>query len=117
MGYYMDQRYADFRIKKQNFPEIEKILPQQFPWTSGCFEIGELFDCFSWELDFNDEGDAISICFVGEKQNDDYEFLNTIAPWVEKDSYIEMQGQDGSLWRWCFDGEKCIEKEAKISWD
>jgi hypothetical protein len=137
MGYYMEQRYADFHIKKVNFNNViqaiknlhgEEIIADSsgshFSWVDQKFytynNIKELFDAWRWEVSHaedNDDADIIDINFSGEKLGDDFELFQAIAPWVEKDSYIEMQGEDGSSWRWCFDGKKCIEKSAKIVWD
>lgn len=56
------------------------------------------------------------ISFEGESQDGtEEEMFQAIAPFVEADSYIEMQGEDGEIWRWIFDGTTCVEKVANLS--
>ena len=43
-------------------------------------------------------------------------YLSVIAPFVEKDSYLEFCGEDGDVWRLVFDGIKVKEIRPKISW-
>jgi hypothetical protein len=45
---------------------------------------------------------------------DDVEILNSIAKYVVPKSYIQFVGEDGSVFRFIFDGEKCEEKYPKI---
>jgi hypothetical protein len=60
--------------------------------------------------------DIIGIDFTGECAGAEKELFNAIAPYVEKDSWIEMSGEEGEVWRYVFDGEKCFEKSPKIEW-
>ena len=56
------------------------------------------------------------ISFDGERQDGtETAMFDSIAPFVEPGSYIEMQGEDGEVWRWVFDGVNCIEKNAEIT--
>jgi hypothetical protein len=57
------------------------------------------------------------INFEGEKIGDEEALFDAIAPFVEPGSFLEMQGEDGALWRWVFDGKTCTEKTATVSWD
>jgi len=58
------------------------------------------------------------IYFNGEKfDGTEHEMFNSIAPFVEAGSYIEMLGEGGEIWRWVFDGETCEEKAATITFD
>jgi hypothetical protein len=62
------------------------------------------------------DGNINDVYFDGEKLGSDDKILDTIAPFVEKDSYIQMLGEDGSIWRWVFDGENVDEISPKIDW-
>ena len=62
------------------------------------------------------ELDVIGISFTGESFANDIELFSVIAPYVEKDSFIEMCGAEGEIWRWVFDGLTCEEKKAKMNW-
>jgi len=77
----------------------------------------EVAQAFRWHIELDDEGDVYWIEFDGEKYGgDEMVFLNTIAPYVKKDSYIEMQGEEGERWKWFFDGETCEEHYATVNY-
>lgn len=40
--------------------------------------------------------------------------FNTIAPFVEKDSYIQVSGEEGDSWRWVFNGTTCEEVLSSV---
>ena len=65
----------------------------------------------------DDSGDVIGISFNGEKLGQDHILFRAIAPFVEDGSYIQMQGEDGSIWRWVFRDGKLKEIEANIAWN
>jgi hypothetical protein len=54
-------------------------------------------------------GDAVHIEFRGEKLRDDTEMFRALGPFVEAGSYIDMEGEDGYIWSWRFDGHKMTE--------
>ena len=77
----------------------------------------EVAKAFRWQIELDDEGDVYWIEFDGQKYGgDEMVFLNTIAPYVRKDSYIEMEGEEGERWKWYFDGETCVEHFAHINY-
>lgn len=127
MGYCISQNEAKFSMKADNKVPAFKALKaaasdKSFCWINpatvkGCRTLEELMDECRWDLDENDDGDVIGIAFSGEKAGDDLKLFNALAPYVEAGSFIEMQGEDGALWRWVFDGKTCVEKTAKVSWD
>lgn len=47
--------------------------------------------------------------------------FKAIAPFVEKGSYVEMEGvkkdegESGMLWRWDFDGKECVETKRLVA--
>ena len=142
MGYCMNQRDAKFRIVAANKVKAlnaikalasqtdkggggswsgGKCIEKNFSWVtteefSGATTLHDAMWAWRWEIDTTDDGDVTSIMFEGEKMGDDTILLDAIAPFVEAGSYIEMQGEDGELWRWAFDGSKLIEQNARISW-
>jgi len=142
MGYCMEQIDSDFMIKAENvkaaLQAIKKLAGKEtikdgsgghFSWveTSDFVKaktLDKAMDAWRWEITGpepedpeNDPAEFDAITFNGEKLGDDAILFNAIAPYVEKGSYIEMQGEDGSRWRWVFDGKKCKEVTAKISFD
>lgn len=61
--------------------------------------------------------DVIGISFNGEKLGQDDVMLRAIAPFVEDGSYIQMQGEDGEIWRWVFRDGQLKEIQANIAWN
>jgi len=64
----------------------------------------------------NGGGPIVDIMFVGEKIGSDFEIFKAIGPYVKAGSEIVMIGEDGHIWRWHFDGDKCVEEDAIIAW-
>lgn len=144
MGYCMEQRGADFFIAKENFQNvvqaIKDMLKDVWEKGDGCSwkdgkqisanyswvrneeienanNIEQIFNAWRWQIEFDPNENINNIYFEGGKLGQDDLLFETIAPWVGEYSYIEMQGEDGFLWRWVFENGKMEEKEAKISWE
>lgn len=137
MGYCMTQRGAEFRIKKENFAAALAAVkaladkPEQmgggsstgerwYSWvdTNGFVNAKTLADAIGawrWEVDCSAEtGDVFGITFCGEKLGDDMIFFEALAPFVEAGSFIDMEGEDGCLWRWAFDGKTLKEVAGRV---
>ena len=130
MGYFMNQREANFTIKKEYVDKawnalIELLskeditlswIDNQEVLNSTSFEKA-MSEC-RWNIEVNEQGDYDSIYFNGEKYGGDEEvILEVIAPYVEDGSYIQKQGEEGEQWRWIFDEGKVIEKCATLIWE
>lgn len=142
MGYYMSQMSSKFLIEKKNFRKcleaIKALDPEKdggkgFHCTAGGPKIRhfawveteeykeaktlqEAINAWNWQPELDKEGNIVDIYFEGEKLGDEQILFNAIAPFVEKDSYIQMSGEDDSFWRWCFDGKICFENNPTITW-
>jgi hypothetical protein len=144
MGYHMNQRDAVFKIKAENVDktlEAVKGLAETvdengsggacgggkktetwYSWvTTEVFAnantLQEAMSEWRWDIDTDDEGNVVWIDFMGEKIGDEEFLFNAIAPYVEDGSFIEMQGEDGAIWRWNFTGEECFSENARIVWE
>lgn len=141
MGYYMEQFGADFVVIKDKIPEMIKAIhvlnkhthkmsggtygngreTKHYAWVDMNFvntdNVEEIFKCWRWSVDFNEDGSITDISFNGEKLGDDKILFDAIAPFVENNSFIEMSGEDGERWRWKFKNGKCVEIYAKVTWD
>lgn len=139
MGYYINQRGADFKIKKNNIKKaleaIKALDPENggggsyrdgrkfesyFAWVNtneykNAKTLKEAVQAFRWDIEFDKGGNCINIYFEGEKVGDDDQFLEALAPFVEPGSYIEMQGENGEIWRWVFNGETMKEVYAEVT--
>lgn len=143
MGYYMNQRDANFRIKAENqakaLQAIKDLASRVDEGGGGCWSGGRKIEAYfswvetsnftkartledamrawRWQIEGEEGGDVDSIMFAGEKSGDDSILLGAIAPYVEAGSFIEMQGEDGAIWRWSFDGTAMVEQYANIVWE
>jgi len=131
MGYCMDQREADFFVAKDNLQPMLKAIQdlhgsetigdssgRHFSWVDNDFHAIddpiEMLGEWRWNAEKDDDGNIDTIYFGGEKLGDDNILFNAIAPFVREGSYIEMRGEEGDRWRWCFDGTTMTEKNANI---
>jgi len=142
MGYYIYLEDANFHIKKENFEPALQALKnlmakeselghggtyyngvhtRHFSWIDSTSVLkaetleAAMEEC-CWTVWLNKNGDIDGIEFINEKIGDDEYILQAIAPFVEKGSYLNMKGEDGAMWRWEFDGQALIEKQAQITW-
>lgn len=132
MGYCIEQTESKFKILAKNIPsvvaEIKKLNDKpgyiggfkDYSWVTrtdpSVNDISILMDDWRWCVDIDSNGDIDDITFGGEKLGDDVLFLNTIAPFVESESYITMSGEDNYLWRWIFKDGKMKEITPKVTW-
>ena len=137
MGYCMLQDKNDFTMKAENFDKaleaIKKLATQTDKMRFGGSFAGVDTDEFlnaktlkealdAWGIGIeqdgdNEEADINYIHCHSEKLGQEAVVLEAIAPYVENDSYIEMHGEDGSIWRWIFLDGKFEEKMGKLVWD
>jgi hypothetical protein len=74
----------------------------------------DVLDGWRWMPSIDDEGNIESLEFLGEKLGDEEILFKAIAPFVEAGSTIIAAGEDGKVWRWRFDGEKCHYELGKV---
>ena len=134
MGYCMSMREQDFFVPVENLPAMVEAIHalsgketigdssgRHFSWVDQNFHTitdpKRLLDAWRWDAVFNDNGDIDTIYFGGEKLGDDEVLFTAIGHLVKAGSYIEMQGEDGCLWRWVFDGKSMTEQSATITWE
>ncbi len=131
MGYCMDQRDSRFRVRKENLPHVLGALkalamraPAQswghFSWVDTATiqrasSVQEHLKEWRWQPKFDESGDLASLSFNGEKLGSDKDLFDAMAPFVERGSFIQMQGEDGEMWRWYFDGRQCLEQTPTVS--
>jgi hypothetical protein len=114
---------------------VAKEPERWFSWVSMQFvnssDIADAMKHWRWEVMFGEPGytdslptskynpdkDVVFISFCGEKMGDDTVLFSALAPFVEDGSYIEMQGEEGEIWRWTFVDGKLKEVSAKILWE
>lgn len=100
MGYCIEITNSSFSVKTENLGRVLKPLENH-----------------GYSLEIDDDGNVTGIDFMGEKMSYcEDEMFKKIAPFVENGSFIEMRGEDGSMWRWVFKDGKCREIKAKTIW-
>ncbi len=128
MGYNMSQRDARFVIKAEHkapaLAAIKALADRSAPlmWVlKGELRAAVTLEValaeWGWEVTEDEAGDIVTIQFIMEKAGDEQKLFAAIAPFVEARSYIEMSGEDGDRWRWCFDGQRMTTKQARIVWE
>jgi len=133
MGYCMTQQDSDFFVSAANLPKMVKAIQslhgnesirdtsgRHFSWVESDFfvfnDAERILQAWRWNGELDGEGNINAIYFEGEKLGDDNVLFDAIAPFVKAGSFIEMRGEDGERWRWCFDGKTMVEKQAIIEW-
>lgn len=143
MGYHMNMRDQSFFVEKENFDKLAeavrgmlkdvgekgggacysggKTVSKHYYWVNNseledANTAEKAFQAWRWDPEFDIEGNICGLEFEGEKLGDDEQFFQTIAPWVRDGSFIEMEGEDGTIWRWTFDDGKMTERTADIHW-
>jgi hypothetical protein len=131
MGYCITMRNSKFLIKAKNVNKALQAIKDledkakavgHFSWVNtedftSAQTFGEAMDAFRYPINYADNGDINMISFEGEKLGDDTVLFGAIAPFVESGSFIEMEGEDGSRWRWAFKDGKMKEKSGKVVYD
>lgn len=142
MGYCMYQSDSVFNISASNIKDVIKTIhalasdknkmfggrwtpgvgksESWYSWVNMDFvntnDIKEIFNCWRWDVTTDDDGNITDIYFDGGKLGDDVVLFETIAPYVNDGSYIQMRGEDEHIWRWCFNNGKLEEKSPTITW-
>jgi hypothetical protein len=141
MGYCMSQMDCHFAIKAENRPKALEAIKElnkneqrigsggsnatgdwvrHFAWvrTDTIEKAQTLFDAMEeWGYEIaprEDTEDVDWIYFIGEKIGDEQYMFEAIAPFVEDGSWIQMSGEDGSIWRWVFRSGKCCDINGEV---
>mgnify|MGYP005750691621 CR=1 FL=1 len=130
MGYCMSLRNSKFFLPAQRMQEAFAALtnlsaqaPKQrhghFAWVrtevlAQARDVRDVLNEWRWRPTFSTQGDIVDLSFEGEKLGDDKQLFDALAPYVSRGSFLEMHGEDGEVWRWVFDGVRCLEQSANV---
>jgi hypothetical protein len=143
MGYCMDMQDCKFHIPAAHFADalaaIKALMHNTEAMTGGSWSGGVMVErwyswvntnevleaetlsdalaAWRWEAHLSENGDVTYLYFRGEKSGQDDVLFRAIAPYVTSGSYVCMRGEDGALWRWYFDGSRCVEQEGKVFYE
>jgi hypothetical protein len=143
MGYCMDMQDCKFHIPAAHFADalaaIKALMHNTEAMTGGSWSGGVMVErwyswvntnevleaetlsdalaAWRWEAHLSENGDVTYLYFRGEKSGQDDVLFRAIAPYVTSGSYVCMRGEDGALWRWYFEGGRCIEQEGRVFYE
>lgn len=119
MSYYVKVKGNNFNIKESNLKPIAKLLKEKFPELKDSrTNLDTIMRDYDWHFRYNNEDDSV-IGAIYDRENYHPEHLlifDAMAPPVEPESWIEFRGEDGSIWRWIFDGKNAWEIRPEIVW-
>jgi len=116
MGYCISQGDTNFTMQKENFPAAIKALDIE-EGTDPKTAIDTFLQQCRWHPEFDEEGNICHIDFYGEKLGEEEELFRLLGPYVDKDSYITISGEDDNIWRYDFDGKEMEENSAVMDFD
>lgn len=122
MSYNMIQQDTQFFMDKSNLDAACKALRSvatDFKWfdMSDDYSLENSVYQFGWSLNFDDNGNVNDIEHLLEYAGDEKRLFDAIAPYVKSGSYIQMVGEDDAIWRWFFDGTRCIKQIPTFIWN
>lgn len=120
MGYYANGG-GSLHISKENFEPMKQAvqhwMQDDVPDWKPNADIVCFFNAFGFEADLDENGNVDGVWFPEDKIRNVDTFLETIAPWVEDRSRIEMTGEDGEHWLWCFKDHEFFECNGVITYE
>ena len=145
MGYCMDMTGCDFLLKAENKDEALKYAKNKliseveekggggsfgggkkkkvwYAWVDtqdleDAKSVEDLIIAFGWHYELAENGDIDRLYFSMDKIGQEILLFQALAPFAEEGSYIQMSGEDGTIWRWVFRNKECKEVTATISFD
>lgn len=127
MGYRVDFRGGNFFLWNMNKELAAKVLARYVQdailHRDSCYDpVGEndsledILSSFGWAVDNVDEqGNITYISFEGECLGDEDRWFDAISPYVRKGSWLAMEGEDGDIWCYYFDGSHCTTHKGCIT--
>lgn len=118
-SFFMAQEYklkalqAVKDVANQKASQEDVLSSFAFIETSDLLKASSLEEAlrrWRWLSEADADGNIVSIEFVGEKLGDDEVLFSAVAPYVQEDSYVQMVGEDGTVWRWFFH-ENTVRKD------
>ena len=131
MSYDIQLREQKFRIAADRKADAFKALKSGVPVSEKTTSLENALEELGWSPDVVQQkkyrnvkkrktlgaGDIVGLYFDREHLTDEVEdTLDAIAPFVDAGSYMEFEGEDMSVWRYLFDGEKVEEIYPTVDW-
>lgn len=129
MGYDIETGEVKFSILAENVDSAYKAIieladsEEEYWWVDkdGLKKAATLEEAvkeWGWELEKPDPfGGYHGIYFEWEKLGHEKTMFTAIAPFVEDGSFIEVLGEDGERWKWCFENGNLVEKWGRVIYE
>jgi hypothetical protein len=122
MGYYIYLQDYKFCITEDNIPlahqAVINVFQLQHKYNTPQDFVNMLELNFDWYAGLNEVGDISMItCDGGIKFRDSDVLFETLAPYVNRGSFLEIEDSEGGRWKWGFDGKGMLEHSAHIVYD
>ena len=144
MGYYVSLRSAHFEVPEtESVLQVLKDLNKQdhlkqggsygpngkteswfswmpTDWDTTCTTVQEVFELLGFETTLVEKpyGVAVSLDVYESKTGQEDLFCATVAPFMEKDSFLEWIGEDNAQEAWVVQDRelKCLVREGSEKW-
>lgn len=132
MGVYIDGGNFDFKIVEANIPTAFEATRQLLEsggysvWSDDDWKketdpakaLVAIFSAAGWGATFDEDEKEFSIEEAPDSYSEkDKTFFDTMAPYVKRGSYIDIDTSDFQHFEWYFDGYTCIRKEGTMDYD
>lgn len=116
MEYYIAE--TNFKICAANIAAAVQAVKALSGNFSDIDDFASLIKAWGLEVQIDKNGNIEDIFFADYYHHsaDEDVLFYAIAPYVEKDSFIEIHGEDGEMWRYVFDGTSYEEIYPTITW-
>lgn len=112
---------ANFTIKNENKDKaveaLHNLISENKDYKFFEYIIEKNINClenimqeFLWYVENDKDNNICNIYLYEENGNNNDNIFNVLAPYVEPYSFIQVLGNDGFTWKWCFNGEICGHK-------
>ena len=125
MSYYVLGRGSEFHIDSSVKQDAAAALiaydnaaRAENPYRdsiSDCKNLEEILRVWGWDTTDDNDGNIDGICLVEEQLGDEEEWFEIIAPFVKEGSYIALEGEDGYIWCYYFDGSHYTTHKGEIT--
>lgn len=118
MGYDVSNRGGRFFLGQSKSSDAAKAL-RKYRVSCGydCDKSESLVDILNdlcWRAEIDDAGNIVDLYLNDERLGDEETFFEVLAPFVKPGSFIALEGEDGYIWCFYFDGRHCTQHHGVI---
>ena len=119
MSYSVQFRGGEFHIDRKNMKPAENALRAYrmrcgYDVANDATLVDMLCDC-CWVPEMDGNGDINYIYLDDDYIGDEEDWFEEIAPFVRRGSHLALEGDDGYIWCFYFDGRHCTQHHGVIT--